>query len=298
MKILIYLSLFMFCALQGYGQTNENEWLKELTKLQNENRKLIKDSTNLQIKIISSVSKIDSLKNVIKALNKEYSNYPDDKIRLDKEIVKLIEKIESLEKGRLKKENDSLKVQLSKLEQEAKRKDSTIFQAELNYKEIIDNHSKDLEAKKNEGMQTIRNQLIDFYNKPFEELVGITSLKTIQRDLKILENEAIQEKLKSLQIYHESKQALSEKYNETRVKEIVAQLNSLDKNKAIQNLTELLENYKYRSQFLQQALVDIIRVDLEEGERDNNKLIRPTKFVGIPGITKSETIPAVKDSTK
>jgi len=127
-------------------------------------------------------------------------------------------------------------------------------------------------------MQTIRNQLIDFYNKPFEELVGITSLKTIQRDLKILENEAIQEKLKSLQIYHESKQALSEKYNETRVKEIVAQLNSLEKNEANKMLIELLENYKYRFQFLQEALDKIIKVDIEEGEQEDNRLLRPTKL--------------------
>ena len=85
MKYLIYLSLFMFCALQGYGQTNDNDWLlKEYTKLQNENKRLIKDSTNLQNEINSSVSKIDSLKKEFEALNKvinqpEYHDFYGEK---------------------------------------------------------------------------------------------------------------------------------------------------------------------------------------------------------------------------
>jgi DNA repair exonuclease SbcCD ATPase subunit len=275
----------MFCALQGYGQTNDNDWLlkeytklqnenkrlmKDSTNLQNENKRLIKDSTNLQNEINSSVSKIDSLKKVIEDLNKEYSKNAGKKERLEK-------KIDELEKSPLKTENSKLKVEISNLENASLKKDSTYSKEKLTYENSINVLSEELKTQK-QGMQIIRNQLMDFYNKPFEELVGITSLNTIQRDLKILENEPIQKKLKSIQIYHESKLALSEKYNEIRVKEILDQLNSLEKNEANKKLIEHLVSYKYRNQFLQEALAEIIKVDLEEGERENNKLIRPIKF--------------------
>ena len=282
----------MFCAVQGYGQTNDNDWLlkeytklqnenkrlmKDSTNLQNENKRLIKDSTNLQNEINSSVSKIDSLKKEFEALNKKYSNNAKKKESLDKIIEGLKTKIDGLEKSTLKKENSKLKVEISNLENASLKKDSTYSKEKLTYENSINVLSEELKTQK-QGMQIIRNQLMDFYNKPFEELVGITSLNTIKRDLKILENEPIQKKIKSIQFYHESKLALSEKYNEIRVKEILDQLNSLEKNEANKKLIEHLVSYKYRYQFLQEALAEIIRVDLEEGERENNKLIRPIKF--------------------
>lgn len=275
MKNVVFLALMLLCSIQVYGQ--ESQVTIPLSYYDKLKGRINSDSSS----ILALNAEIEKLKAQIKDFEKEKATYSKDSIKKEEEILKLKNEKEKLEQSNLKKELDKRDKELAALNKDLSDNKKIILDKENQLTEIKAVHAKELVAKKEEGKQVIISELITFYNKPFDELQEITSKSSIQRDLVLLgSNPQVLEKLKNLQVYHESRLALAKKYDEGRVLELIKQLNALEQTSATVKSIELLNNYTIRNEALKDVLVNLISLDSESFGAGND-VLRDRKFADI-----------------
>ena len=266
MKNLILLALMMLCSIQIYGQSIVQISLSEYDNLK---AKKITDSTSIQ----TQKNKIEELESKAKDFLKEKEAYAKDSKKKEEEITKLKSDIAKLEKSGSKEELKKLNADLAQRNNEITENKNLIHELEVKIAENTAEYERNLVAKKEEVIQSIKNQLLVFYDKPFDQLVEVTSKGSIQRDIALLGVDSkAQEKLMSLQIYHESKLLLTEKFNLAKVQKVLEQLNAMEQTEAVKKSIELLSNYELRFEGLQETLTNLIQLDSESFGADNEGL--------------------------
>lgn len=245
MKKVIVVILIMFGVSNAYTQ----DLIKEIQKLT-----LANDSLQKQVikPLNDSIIKLNSAHNIeITKLNEKVKALEIEKSELNKEIKTLENSVAKLNKNKIKVERDSLQAKIDSLTKKEK---------ELN--EQISIKDKQIIQEKEKGKEEALNQILQTYNKPFDELIKNSSLKTVERDMSIVgDKTVVQQTLLSLQKYFNSEQVLSEKYSEQNVANAITQLKSIEQTELVLKLTENLTNYKMRNDELKKTIDKILEID-------------------------------------
>jgi hypothetical protein len=248
--------LIMFGISAAYAQ----DLIKEIQKLT-----LANDSLQKQVikPLNDSIVKLNSAHNKeITKLNELIKVLEIQKIDLNKKLKTLELSVAELNKNKIKVERDNLQAKIDSL---------TIKVNELNLlisaKDIQISQEKELSLKKSiqenkKGKQEVLNQIIQTYNKPFDELVKISTLEFIERDMHLIGDKIEgQQKLLSLQKYFNSDLVLNQKFSQQKVEIAITQLKSLEQTELILKLSDKLSKYKFCNDGLKTTLDKILEID-------------------------------------
>jgi uncharacterized coiled-coil protein SlyX len=252
MKRIIVVILIVFCVSNAYSQ---------------DLNKKIPNNDSLQKQVIKSLN--DSIGKLIFAhsleivnLNQQLNSLEIGKSELEKIIKTLESTVAVLNKNKIKVARDilqakcdSLLIKVKELENLISQKDKQIGQEkELGQQNSI--------QEKEKGKSEILNLIIQTYNKPFNELIKNSSLKTIERDMTIVgDKTVIQQTLLSLQIYFNSEQVLNKKYIEQGVENALTLLKSIEQTELVLKLADKLSKYKLYNDGLKTTIDKILIID-------------------------------------
>jgi cell division protein FtsB len=219
----------------------------------------------------------DSLLKVIKPLNDEKIKLKEDLKTLEKENKDLETKIKDFSKNKLKEDYDksqkeisSLKKKVDDYEKEISTYDSLLNQQKQHEVELLNQEKEKLKQEKEIGKQEVKNQILQSYNKPFDDLIITSTLKSVELCVQIVGiNSEVNQKLLNLKSYFSSEQVLEIKYDELKVKNALDQIDSLEKTELVKKLTDKLSNYKLRNEALKTTLNKIIEIDEIIASDDN-----------------------------
>lgn len=256
MKKIIVVILIMFGVSNAYTQ----DLIKEIQKLT-----LANDSLQKQVikPLNDSILKLNSAhSNEIAKLNEQLKALENEKSELNKKIKTLESTVAELNKNKIKVERDNLQakcdsliIKVKELENLISAKDKQIAkEKELGQQKSI--------QEKEKGKSEILNLIIQTYNKPLDELIINTNIKSVERDMSIVGDKTIvQQKLLSLQKYYNSEQVLNEKYSEQRVENALTQLKSIEQTELVLKLIDKLSKYKLCNDGLKTTIDKILEID-------------------------------------
>lgn len=248
--LVLFLVLFSFFSVFSEG-------LKELVQEQT----LVIDSLQKQV-IKPKYDSISKLKSKLLLKQDTLNSLSIDKKELLSINSSLRSRIAELNQVKVKVENDVLQEKVDLLNIEITKLKKIIYQKKMQIekeKQICVRKSKE---EKEKGKQESLHQIIQTYNKPFDELIKSSTINSIERDLSIVRsNIEGQQKLLNLQKYFVAKQVLSEKYNEQKVNSALAQIGSLNQTELVKNLTDLLRKYKLCNDGLITTINRILQID-------------------------------------
>jgi hypothetical protein len=220
----------------------------------------------------------DSLQKVIKPLEDTIKHLRDVHFSHNKKLDSLLKvnsdlesKIAKLEKNKLRiafdesqNKVDSLSNIVEKNNKEINKKDSLLEAKTKN--EVLN-----LKKEKENGKLEVLNQIYQSYNKPFDDLLKSSTLKSVERDLPIIgSNQELNQKLLNLQKYFSAEEVLGVKYNNQNVKTALEQIGSLEKTKLVKELTDKLKDYEMCNEALKTTLKNIIEFDKDYIASDDN----------------------------
>lgn len=246
----------MFGVSNAYTQ----DLIKEIQKLT-----LANDSLQKQVikPLNDSILKLNSAhSNEIAKLNEQLKALENEKSELNKKIKTLESTVAELNKNKIKIERDNLQakcdsliLKVKELENLISAKDKQIAQEkELGQQKSI--------QEKEKGKSEILNLIIQTYNKPLDELIINTNIKSVERDMSIVgDKTVVQQKLLSLQKYFNSEQVLNEKYSEQRVENALTQLKSIEQTELVLKLIDKLSKYKLCNDGLKTTIDKILEID-------------------------------------
>ena len=256
MKKVIVVILIIFGVSNAYTQ----DLIKEIQKLT-----LANDSLQKQVikPLNDSILKLNSAHSIeIAKLNEQLKVIEIEKSELNKNIKTLESTVGELNKNKIKVERDNLKakcdsliIKVKELENLISAKDKQIAQEkELGQQKSI--------QEKEKGKSEILNLIIQTYNKPLDELIINTNIKSVERDMSIVgDKTVVQQKLLSLQKYFNSEQVLNEKYSEQRVENALIQLKSIEQTELVLKLIDKLSKYKLCNDGLKTTIDKILEID-------------------------------------
>jgi hypothetical protein len=174
----------------------------------------------------------------------------DGKLDLNKKVENLESQITELTKDKVKVERDRLQIKVEFFSVEVAELEKIISQKDVQIeKEKQFGERKSIEEKE-KGKQEVLRQIIQTYNKPFDELIISSTISSVERDLSIVGNNIeVQQKLRNLQKYFVAEQVLSKKYNENKVKTTQTKLGSLDQTELVIHMTDILRKYELRRNY-------------------------------------------------
>jgi len=256
MKKVIVFILVIFCFSTAYTQ----DLIKEIQKLTLANdslqKQVIKPLNDSILKLNSAYSiEISKLNEQVKALEIEKSDLNKKIKTLESNVAELNKNKIKIERDNLQAKFDSLTIKVTELNKLISIKDKQILQEkELGEKKSI--------QEKEKGKQEVLNQIIQTYNKPFDELIKNSTLKTVERDMAVVgDKTVVQQTLLSLQIYFNSELVLSEKYSEQKVEYAITQLKSIEQTELVLKLTDKLSKYKLCNDGLKTTIDKILEID-------------------------------------
>ena len=256
MKKIIVVLLIMFGVSNAYTQ----DLIKEIQKLT-----LANDSLQKQVikPLNDSILKLNSAhSNEIAKLNEQLKALESEKSELNKKIKTLESSVAELNKNKIKVERDNLQAKCDSLITKVKELENLIS---VKDKQIAQEkelgQQKSIQEKEN-GKSEILNLIIQTYNKPLDELIINTNIKSVERDMSIVGDKSIvQQKLLSLQQYFNSEQVLNEKYSEQRVENALTQLKSIEQTELVLKLIDKLSKYKLCNDGLKSTIDKILEID-------------------------------------
>jgi hypothetical protein len=252
MKYVLVIS-FILC---GYSAVFSQDFVTEFQKLTLEN-----DSLQKQVikPLNDSIIKLNSTHSEEMSKSHEYiETLKNDIADLNKDITFLKTEIAGLNKNKVKVERDNLQGKVDSLFTQVTELKKIISQKELQIEKEKQNGEQKSKQEKEKGKNQVLNQIIQTYNKPFDELIKSSTLNLVKRDLLILGN---QEKLLDLQKYHKSVLVLSQKYNEQKVETALIQIGTLDQFELRDNLTDKLSKYNLYNAGLKSTFNNILEID-------------------------------------
>lgn len=256
MKKVMVVILIIFAVCNAYTQ----DLIMEIQKLT-----LANDSLQKQVikPLNDSILKLNSAHSIeIAKLNEQLRVIEIEKSELNKTIKTLKSTVGELNKNKIKVERDNLKrkcnsliIKVKELENLINAKDKQIAQ------ELELGQQKSIEEKE-KGKGEILNLIIQTYNKPLDELIINTNIKSVDRDMSIVgDKTVVYQKLVSLQKYYNSELVLNEKYNEQRVENALTQLKSIEQTELVIKLIDKLSKYKLCSEGLKTTIDKILEID-------------------------------------
>ncbi|MBK9507761.1 MAG: hypothetical protein IPO03_20600 [Bacteroidetes bacterium] len=256
MKKVMVVILIIFAVCNAYTQ----DLIMEIQKLT-----LANDSLQKQVikPLNDSILKLNSAHSIeIAKLNEQLRVIEIEKSELNKTIKTLESTVGELNKNKIKVERDNLKrkcdsliIKVKELENLINAKDKQIAQ------ELELGQQKSIEEKE-KGKGEILNLIIQTYNKPLDELIINTNIKSVDRDMSIVgDKTVVYQKLVSLQKYYNSELVLNEKYNEQRVENALTQLKSIEQTELVIKLIDKLSKYKLCSEGLKTTIDKILEID-------------------------------------
>ena len=256
MKRVLILYLMLFNFLPIFSQDFVKEYEKKTLIIDSLQKQVIKPLNDSIIKLSSDH------KSEISKFQEQIGILEDDTIDLHKEIRNRNHKIAELNKNKVKIDRDNLRVEVKSLSESVSRLKAIISQRDTQIEEEKQLCERKAIEKKENGRMEALHQIIQTYNKPFDELIIFSTLSSVERDLSIVSsNNGTRLKLLDLQKYFLAKQVLSEKYNENTVKSALAQIGSLAQTESVKNLTNLLSKYKLRNDGLKSTIDKILKLD-------------------------------------
>jgi hypothetical protein len=253
------------------------DFIKEYNKLLLVNESLQKQVTLLNSTINELKNSNDSLVNTKQVQIKTLEN---EQIDLNEQIKSYESTIDDLNKNKIKNERDHLQSSLDSLLKLNGELANTI--SDQNSKKIQAQKSCD-ETKRQEydkGKLELINQLAEFYNKPFDDLITSSSIKIVERDFPIVGNKVeFEKKLRDLKKYFIAEQVLHEKFNEQNVSNAITIIGNIDKTESVRNLDERLKKYKLYLDGLNKALSKILEIDKKFIGVDNKSIEVKTKNI-------------------
>ncbi len=275
MKRILVLSMIIF----GFSSAFSQDLIKTIQQLTIENDSLKKQAIKPlydSIIILNSINRAIVLEsqNKVKALE-------DDKRDLIKKVENLENKITKLNENKIKVEHDSLKLKVDSLSARVEDLKKILSQKEL---QIINERQSALRKsieEKEKGKQEALNQIFEAYDKPFDELIKMSTIKTVERDLEIVKknNNELREKYVHLQKYFTSKAVLAEKYNERNVNLAKREISSLPQTDLVKNLTKRLNEYKLSNEGLIETIDKILSIDKKFIANDDNDQKRKLNLI-------------------
>ena len=252
--LVLYLILFNFSSV--FSQDLKELVQEQAVAIDSLQKQVIKPLNDSIIKLNSAyISKMSEFQEQIKTLQRSELNLNNNIVLLEVQITELNEDNVIVERNRLQTKVDSLSAKVTELKKIISLKEEQIEE------ERQFGVRKSREEKEN-GKQEVFNQIILFYNKPFDKLIEFSTISSVKRDLLLVRNNnEAQLKLQNLQNYFLAKQVLSEKYNENNINSALAQISSLDTTEFVKNLTDLLSNYKLCNSVLKTTIDDILVID-------------------------------------
>lgn len=245
MKKVIVVILIMFGVSNAYSQ----DLIKEIQKLT-----LANDSLQKQVikPLNDSILKLNSAHSIeIAKLNEQIKLLEIEKSDLNKKIKTLESSVAELNKNKIKVERNNLKAKC----------DSLIIKVK-ELENLISAKDQQIAQEKEKGKSEILNQIIQTYNKPLDELIINTNIKSVERDMSIVgDKTVVQQKLLSLQKYYNSEQVLNEKYSEQRVENALTQLKSIEQTELVLKLIDKLSKYKLCNDGLKTTIDKILEID-------------------------------------
>lgn len=277
MKKIIVLILIMFDVSNAFSQDFQ-DYIKEIQKLT-----LANDSLNKQVikPLNDSILKLNSAHSIeIAKLNEQLKANEIEMSKLNKKVKTFESTVADLNKNKIKDERDNLQakcdsllIKLKELENLISAKDTQIAQEkELGLQKSI--------QEKEKGKSEILNLIIQTYNKPFNELIKNSTLKTVGRDMTIVgDKTVIQQTLLRLQLYFNSEQVLNKKYSEQGVENALTQLKSLEQTELVLKLTDKISKYKLCNDALKTTIDKILVIDKKFVANDENT--QKTKLIDV-----------------
>jgi len=274
MKRILVLSMIIF----GFSSAFSQDLIKAIQQLTIENDSLKKQAIKPlydSIIILNSINRAIVLEsqNKVKALE-------DDKRDLIKKVENIENKITKLNENKIKVEHDSLKLKVDSLSARVEDFKKILSQKEL---QIINERQsairKSIEEKE-KGKQEVLNQIFQAYNKPFDELIKMSTIKTVERDLTLVRNyNELREKYLQLQKYFSSKAVLSEKYNERSINSAQRQISSMAQTEPVMHLSNKLNEYKLYNEGLIAAIEKILIIDRQMIANDDSDQKRKLNLI-------------------
>lgn len=256
MKKIIVVLLIMFGVSNAYTQ----DLIKEIQKLT-----LANDSLQKQVikPLNDSILKLNSAHSIeIAKLNEQLKALEFEKSELNKKIKTLESTVAELNKNKIKVERDNLQAKCDSLITKVKELENLISVKDKQIAQEKELGQQKSIQEKEKGKSEILNLIIQTYNKPLDELIINTNIKSVERDMSIVgDKTVVQQKLLSLQKYYNSEQVLNEKYSEQRVENALTQLKSIEQTELVLKLIDKLSKYKLCNDGLKTTIDKILEID-------------------------------------
>jgi len=211
-----------------------------------------KSSKGLSKGKLINADTITALKNKISILEGRIENLQQviDGMRIRSEQLKNID-VKSLE-GQLQQKKDSIAIIKINISERDEYISKIIYECSLKESE-----------KYNQGQQSVYNLIGQIYQiTSFDSIINYSSLKSIERDLKLVGNNSdAKKKLEDLKIYFTAQEVLEVKYDAQKVSSAQSSLNSIARSARVKNLNERLGDYKLRCEGLKSTIGEIIKLD-------------------------------------
>ena len=239
---------------------------KEINDLKNALSKCEKDSINLKAKETKNQLELKTLKTNNEKLGIEITN---------------------LQKNKLAQKNESLEMEIDKLEQDTarlnqvvKQKDATIQKEKAH---ILENQT----TLKAEFYNNLSKEVGNFYiDNSIDFLVANCTQQSIENDKKHLKQSSeINNKLAAINEYYKAKQLLNKRFDQVSAKNQVEILKKFQLNSdSIKKTVAVLENYSFENQNLRDLIITIIEIDKQEGNSNEDFDLHKLKFQKISAL--------------
>jgi len=256
MKKLIVLILFVLGVTDAYPQDLIGTIQKLTIEKDSLQRQVIKPLNDSIVKLTAThIIELAKLSQQIKALENENNE-------LNKKNKNIESALSELNKNKVKVERDSFKVICDSLTRNIKEKESYITEKQKQLQQEREIGKQNAIQEKEKGKVEIQNNIVQKYNKPLDELIVTTTLKSLERDISIIGDKTIvQQKILSLQTYFNSEKSLNEKYNQEKVDNAINQLKSLEQTENVLKNIDKLSKYKLCNDGLKTTIDKIVEND-------------------------------------
>ena len=205
-------------------------------------------------RVIKQSKEIDSLRKRVVNLeidNKRLSTLINNKDKENKKLSTQVTKLNSCKP--LKITHDSLLVKYKELEKSNRTLES--------------NYQDDLKTYKTKA-QIYSKISTNYKTQDFEYLISNFSKESVARDSNLLiQDKEIQKRFNELKFYFEAKELLSNPYDANKIQIAQNKLNSIDQtSEKLDNLKQLLEDYKVNYHGLKDCLENISKIDSKVSE--------------------------------
>lgn len=228
-------------------------------------------------------NKIDSLESGWEQADKDYTQQKKDSEKRIDSLTAHSQKLKK-EKNTLFKEKNILRNKNETLLADSRKLESRIDSLKVKQKESHSSHQ-GLEAKlntKKEELDTFKKQKREnektqyekgkkevlstvtssYAELSFDEMINASSQKQVKRDLNLIVDKELKEKLKDLNIYFSARQVLAQKFDQQEVQVALKKTKTIkEDSRLVKDLIENLDNYKLRNEGLRDALEKIQDID-------------------------------------